>query len=162
MYVRLRHGKDLARISRELRRMDDAEIKRRFRRELRAAGAPMVPAVRASIAAIPVKGTSGSTGLRRRLQRATRLMVRTSGRQAGVRVIVDPKRMPDHQKSLPQMMEGVRPWRHPVYPRGGDRAGWTWVPQEPHAYFFPVVDRMGAASRVAANRVIKSIERDIT
>ena len=157
MIIRLHTGRDLARISRELRRMDDAEIKRRFRRELRAAGAPMVPAVRASIAAIPVKGTSGSTGLRRRLQRATRLMVRTSGRQAGVRVIVDPKRMPDHQKSLPQMMEGVRPWRHPVY---GNRE--VWRSQESHAYFFPVVDRMGAASRVAANRVIKSIERDIT
>ena len=155
----LAHGKDLARISRELRHMDEREVLRRFRRELRATAAPMVPAVRASIAAIPVKGTGGSTGLRRRLQRAARLIVRTSGRSAMVRVLVDPKRMPDGQKALPQYMEGAgghTRWRHPVFGRD------PWVQQPSHAYFFPVVRRLGPASRVAASRAVRSVTKDIT
>lgn len=155
--IRLRHGRDLARISRELRRMNDRELKRRFRRELRAAAAPMVPAVRASIAAIPVKGTSGSTGLRKRLQRATRLAVRTTGRSAMVRILVDPKRLPSGQKALAEEMEGTKRWRHPVF---GDRG--VWVTQQSHPYFFRVVRPLGLRSRVAVNRVLDGITRDIT
>lgn len=153
----LRGGKDIKRVGAELRRMDDKEILKRFRKELRAAAAPMVPAVRASIAAIPVKGTSGSTGLRKRLQKATRLMLRTGGKLAGIRVLVDPKKLPDHERSLPAMEEGLRPWKHPVY---GNRG--VWVRQDPHAYFFPVVRKLGPASRIAVNRVLDGITKSIT
>ncbi len=153
----LRGGKDIKRVAAELRRMDDKEILKRFRKELRAAAAPMVPAVRASIAAIPVKGTSGSSGLRGSLQRATRLMLRTGGKMAGIRVLVDPKKMPEHEMSLPQMMEGVKPWKHPVY---GNRE--AWVKQDPHPYFFKVVEPLGLRSRIAINRVLDGITRDIT
>lgn len=156
MLIRLAHGKDLARISRELRRMDDRELKKRFRQELRAAAAPLVPAVRASIAAIPVKGTSGSTGLRQRLQKATRLQVRTAGRNAMVRIRVDGARMPSGERSLPEMMEGTKRWRHPTY--GHE----PWKTQDPHPYFFKVVRPLGTTSRVAVNRVVDSITRDIT
>jgi hypothetical protein len=154
----LRRGKDLRVIGRELRHMGDGkEIKKRFRKELTVAAAPMVPAVRASIARIPVKGTSGSTGLRVRLQKASRLMVRTAGRTAGVRVLVDPKKMPEHERSLPQMMEGLKPFKHPVY---GNRA--VWAKQDSHPYFFRVVQPLGIRSRVAVNRVLTSITRSIT
>jgi hypothetical protein len=154
----LRTGKDLRVISAELRHMGNGrEIRKRMSRELRAAAAPMVPAVRQSIAAIPVKGPK-STGLRTRLQRATRLSVRTVGRQAGVRVLVDPKKMPDHERSLPQMVEGVRPWNHPLY---GDTGHWV-NRQPPKPYFFTVVRSLGPRSRVAVNRAINSITRDIT
>lgn len=150
-------GKDLRVLSAELRRQGDREIKRKMSRQLRASAAPMVPAVRASIAAIPVKGTSGSTGLRQRLQKATRLKVRTTGREAQVTILVDPKRMPPGQMALPQAMEGLKRWRHPVF---GDRA--VWVTQEPHAYFFRVVRPLGIASRVAVAKVIRDITREIT
>lgn len=154
----LYHGKDLRRISLELRRMDDREVLKRFRRELRATAAPLVPAVRASIAAIPVKGPK-STGLRKRLQKATQLQMKTVGRQAGIRILVNPAKMPSGQKALPQYMEGAEGhtrWRHPVY--GHD----VWVTQEPHPYFFKVVRKLGPASRVAVNRVVNGITRDIT
>lgn len=159
----LKHGKDLKRISAELRKMDDREVLKRFRRELRAAAAPMVPAVRASIANIPVKGTSGSTGLRQRLQKATRLEMRTAGRMAGIRIRVDGRKMPEGQGSLPSMMEGLKPWRHPVYARAGTpRTTWTWTGQDPHAYFYPVMRRLGLASRVAVNRAMNQVTKDIT
>ncbi|MEV6791244.1 hypothetical protein AB0M87_04415 [Streptomyces sp. NPDC051320] len=57
MTVGLRGGSDLRRISKELRAMDDKEIKKRFSKELRKAAQPLVPVVRASIRAIPSKQT---------------------------------------------------------------------------------------------------------
>jgi hypothetical protein len=153
-----RTGKDLRVIGAELRHQGNGrEISKKFRRELRATAAPIVPVVRASALAIPVKGTSGSTGLRKRLARSVKLTVRTAGRTAGVRIQADPKWMPDHQKSLPQMMEGTKPFRHPVF---GDRA--VWRSQESHPWFFPVVERLGPLSRAAAARVIRDITREIT
>lgn len=150
-------GTDLRTVSRKLRQVGDAEIKKQFRTELRAAAKPIVPAVRASIAAIPVKGTSGSTGLRRRLSRAVTLAVRTTGRNAQVSILMSTGRMPDGQKSLPAMMEGTKPWRHPVFGNSDN-----WVAQESHPYFFPVMRQMGAAGRLAVNRVVNKITREIT
>ena len=149
-------GADLREISRGLRAQDQKEITRQFRREVRAVAAPFVPAVRASIAAIPVKGTSGSTGLRKRLQKATRLKVKTTGHEAQVAVLVDSARMPDGEKALPKDMEGLQRWRHPVF--GHE----PWKTQEPHPYFFRAVRPLGASSRVAVGRVVAGISRDIT
>ena len=88
-------------------------------------------------------------------------MVRTTGRTAGVRVLVDPKKMPDGQKALPEAMEGTKRWRHPVF-RSERNPDPPWVTQEPHPYFFKVVDRLGPASRLAVNRVLDGITKDIT
>lgn len=155
--LQVRGGEDLRRISRQLRHVGNGrEIRRRFVRELRAAARPLVPAVRASIAAIPAR-SGRHTGLRRRLQAATRLRIRTAGRDASVAVLVDPDRMPSGEKALPKLMEGLRRWRHPVF---GDRE--TWVTQQPHPYFFRVVRPLGLKSRRAVNQVIDSITRDIT
>lgn len=150
-------GTDLATVSRKLRKMDDREIAKRFRKELRAAAAPMVPAVRRSIDAIPVKGTSGSTGLRKRLKKAVTLRVRTAGKNAQVSILMSTRKMPPGEKSLPAMMEGTKRWRHPVFGNTD-----VWRPQESHPYFFPVVRKLGPASRVAAAAVVKGIERDTT
>lgn len=150
-------GADLREISRELRRMDNKAVLRQFRRELRAAAAPFVPAVRASIAQIPVKGTSGSTGLRKRMQKAVKLTVRTVGRNAQVSIGVPGKRMPAGEGSLPAMMEGTKKWRHPVF--GNED---VWVAQPSHSYFFRVVRPMGPAAKVAVNRVTRNITRKIT
>lgn len=150
-------GADLREVSLKLRRVNDAALKRRFRTELRAAAAPFVPAVRSSIASIPVKGTR-STGLRGRLAKAVTLRVRTSGRNAQVSILMSTARMPDGQRALPACMEGTKsPWRHPVF--GDDD---KWVTQESHPYFFPVVRPMGAAARLAVNRVVNQITREIT
>jgi hypothetical protein len=153
----LRHGEDLRRISRELRKMNDKEIKKRFRKELRAAARPLVPAVRRSIRATPSKRPYTADGLRGRLSKATRLEVKTSGRQAGVAIRVDGRKMPPGQRGLPKAMEGLKRWRHPVY---GNRA--VWVSQESHPYFFRVMRTAGPRSRAAVARVVDGITRDIT
>lgn len=154
----LRHGRDLARITRELRQMDDKELLARFRKELRAASRPLVPAVRASIRAIPSSRPYTPAGLRGRLSRATTLEVKTSGKQAAVAIRVDGRKLPARSKAVAAYMEGTRPrWRHPVY---GNRD--NWVQQPPQPYFYKVMTTAGARARLAVGRVMDQITTDIT
>lgn len=157
MDLQMRTGDDLRRLSLALRRMDDAEVKKRFRKELRAVAQPYVPLVRNSIKSIPSKRPYSAEGLRGRLSKATRVEVRTVGRDAGVAIRVDGRKMPSKMKALPKGMEGTKRWRHPVF---GNRE--VWVTQRPHPYFFKVVRPAGAAGRRAASRVVDSITRDIS
>jgi hypothetical protein len=149
-------GADLAEVSRKLKKAGNGEVTKQFRTELRAVASPLVPAVRASIDAIPVKGTK-STGLRGRLKKAVGLRVRASGRNAQVSILMTPGKMPAGEYSLPAMMEGTKTWRHPVF--GDDD---NWVGQPSHPYFFPVVRRLGPAAKVAVNKVVKNITKEIT
>ncbi|MFK0173417.1 hypothetical protein ACIQU5_32005 [Streptomyces sp. NPDC090306] len=156
MFEVRRTGGDLQRISRELRKIDDKELKKRFRQQLRATAAPLVPVVRASIRSTPSSRPYTPAGLRGRLSKATRIEVKTVGRDAQVSIRVDGRKMPAHQKALPKGMEGKKRWRHPVY---GHRGNWVTQPARP--YFFHVVRPAGVAARVAAQRVVRSITRDI-
>jgi len=157
MGLELRTGDDLRRISRALRSMDNPEVKKRFRKELRAAAVPLVPVVKASIRSIPAKRAYTPGGLRGRMVAATRVEVRTVGKDAGVAIRVDGRKMPSKQKALPKAMEGKKRWRHPVF---GNRE--VWVTQQPHPYFFHVVRPAGVASRIAVNKVLDQITRDIS
>lgn len=136
--------------------MDDKELKKRFRKELRKAAAPLVPKVRASIRSIPSSRSYSPDGLRGALSKAVKLEVKTTGRQAGVAIRVDGRKMPSHMKSLPSMVEGKKRWRHPVF---GNRENWVNQPSEP--YFYHVVRVAGPASRAAVGKVLDGISRDI-
>lgn len=154
--IEVRSADSLRRISRELRRMNDRELKRRFSRDLRSAARPLVPMVRASIAAIPSKTGDGS--LRRQMARAVKLSVRTSGRDAGVTIRVDGRKMPPGKGALPAYMEGTKPrWRHPVF---GNRN--VYVDQSPHPYFYRIVTPYGRRARRTVDKVLAGISRAIT
>ncbi|MFJ6729988.1 hypothetical protein ACIQPQ_34325 [Streptomyces sp. NPDC091281] len=150
-------GEDLRQVSARLRRIDNPEIKKRFRKELRAVATPFVPLVRSSIRSIPSTRPYTADGLRGRMSKATRVEVRTVGRDAGVAIRVDGRKMPSNMKALPKGMEGTKRWRHPVF---GNRE--FWVTQQPHPYFFRVVRPAGVAGRRAAARVVSSITRDVS
>lgn len=153
-----RTGKDLKQIARELRKMDDKELLRRFRKDLRASAAPLVPAVRRSIRAIPSKRPYTAAGLRGQMSRATSLQVKTAGRQASVTIRVDGRKMPAGAKAVQSYMEGVKPrWRHPVY---GNRA--VYVQQPPSPYFYRTVASAGPRARAAVARVLNQVSKDIT
>jgi hypothetical protein len=154
--IGLRDSGDLRRIGRELRNMDDKELKKRFRKELRAAAAPLVPKVRQSIRSIPSSRSYSPGGLRGALSKAVKLEVKTAGKQAGVAIRVDGRKMPAHMKSLPSMVEGKKRWRHSVF---GHRE--VWVNQGSEPYFYHVVRVAGPASRRAVNKVLDGISRDI-
>lgn len=157
MSFTVRDSGDLRRISRELRRMDDKELKKRFRKELRAAAAPLVPKVRASIRSIPSSRGYSPDGLRGALSKAVKLEAKTTGKQAGVAIRVDGRKMPSHMKSLPSMVEGKKRWRHPVF---GNREAWVNQPSEP--YFYHVFRAAGPAARRAVSKVLNDISKDIS
>ena len=157
-HFEMRTGKDLKRIAPELRRMDNKQLKSEFGRELRAAAKPMVPAVKAAIREIPSKRPYTASGLRGRMTRAVKLEVRTTGRDAGVRIRVDGRKMPSGDKNLQSYMEGVKkPWRHPVY---GNRE--VWVKQQPKPYFFKTVDRIGTSARRDVNKAMDRVAKKIS
>ena len=154
--IEVRSADSLRRISRELRRMNDREVKKRFSRELRAAARPLVPVVRASIMSIPSKTGDGT--LRRQMSRAAKLTVRTVGKDAGVTIRVDGRKMPPGKGALPAYMEGTKPrWRHPVF---GNRN--VYVDQKAHPYFYRVVTPYGRRARRTVDKVLTGISRDIT
>lgn len=137
--------------------MDSPEIRKRFRKELRAAAAPLVPRVRAAIRNIPSSRGYAPDGLRGAMSQAARLEMKTTGKQAGVAIRVDGRKMPSHMKSLPSMVEGKKRWRHPVF---GNRD--VWVQQTSHPYFYNSLRVAGPASRRAVSRVLDGISRDIS
>ncbi len=152
----------LREVSGRLRRMSDRKAAVEFRKELRAAAAPLVPAVRARIGQIPSKQggrTRAGGSLRSTMQRATKLYVRTTGPLTGVVVMVDGRKMPAGMRRIPAYEEGVLPrWRHPVFGR--------WLPGQPnqpaHPYFYDTVRPLGVASRVAVGRVMSRVGEDVT
>lgn len=151
-------GKDLAQISRELRKMDDKTIIKGFRKELRKAGAPLVPAVRASIRRIPSSRPYSAQGLRGQMSRATSLQVKTTGKQASVIIRVDGRKMANRSKSVQAYMEGSKQrWRHPVF---GNTNVWVQQPAQP--YFYKVMATAGPRARLAVGRVMADISKKIT
>lgn len=138
--------------------MDDKRLKKEFRKGLRAAAKPMVPAVRAAIQQIPSKQPYQSDGLRGLMSKAVKLEVKTTGRQAGVRIRVDGRRMPAHMRALQAYMEGKKkPWRHPVW---GNRE--VWVKQDPKPYFYKTVMPMASRARQGVNRAADRVAQQIT
>lgn len=153
-----RHGKDLREISRELRKMDNKELSKRFRKELRTAAAPLVPAVRASIRTLPSSRRYSASGLRGQMSRATTLQVKTLGKEAQVVIRVDGRKMPTRSKAVQAYMEGIKsPWRHPVF---GNTE--VWVRQDPHPYFYRTMRGAGPRARLAVARVLDQVTKDIT
>lgn len=153
MQLTLVDSGDLKAISRALRKQADGKrLRAELTKELRQAARPLVPKVKAAWRSAPSsrgKATRRGGSLRGQLAKATRVEARLTGKQAGVRVRTDGRRMPDRMKALPGYVEGVRqrPWRHPVY---GNRN--TWVTQEPFPRFYDAV--AGPGDEVAARRAV--------
>ncbi len=156
-------GANLRTIARELRRMDDAQVKALFRKRLEDAAQPFVPAVQASALAIPTTGKR-HTGLRARIAACAQVASWESGaRQVNVAVEIQPQHMPPGEKGLPLYMQGIADkgrherWRHPVFG--------TWrakMPNQPaHPYFFQAASGYGRASAAAMQRALDDITHKI-
>src|SRR6266702_2818057 len=113
------------------------EMTRGWRSEM----APLVGLLKATYLAAPSRGHDASSKARRGqpplrslLAKAVHLQIKTAGRQAGIILRVDGRRMPSYGR-LPSYYEGSRSrWRHPVY---GDRE--VWVDQLAHPTFYRTI-----------------------
>jgi hypothetical protein len=149
-------------LSRDLKQQADGKrVNRQLVTELRRAVRPMARAAKAGALTLPSKEQNlrrGRPSLRAELSRAVSTQIKTTGKRAGVRVFVNPKRMPDGKKSLARYMEGVpgwQRWRHPVF--GHD----VWVRQQPHPFFTSATRPAEREARQAVNNVIDKMKRDL-
>lgn len=159
---------DLKQISKALRQHADGKrLRKELVAELKLAVQPVVPKVKAAWLAAPSGGHGGSTrgrrdqpDLRVLLAKATWAQARLTGKEAGVRVRTDGRRMPDGLKATPGYAEGIRrrPWRHPVF---GNRGVWITQRKFPRFYAAARPDEIRARRAVtdAIDKVFDQIER---
>lgn len=129
----LRDAGDLRAVGRALGRAKDGRrLKRNLVKQLKMIEQPILRRVRLAWRTAPShQSRRRGQGLRAALARVTRGEVRLSGREAGIRIRTDGRRMPAGMKALPSYVEGTkRPWRHRIY--GTD----VWVTQRPFPRFY--------------------------
>jgi hypothetical protein len=150
---------DLRRVTRELRRLEDGrELVADLRRTLQAILAPVAADVKAAYRSAPSRRRGGARrrggSLRGQLAKVTRVEVRTGTSRPVALVRVDGRKMPDHMRSLPQMWEGEKRWRHPI-PSDPD----IWVQQPSHPLFDRIVQqhehRAHAEVEQSVNRLLR-------
>jgi hypothetical protein len=163
MQLTLVDAGDLKHASKALRNHGDGkQLRKELIAELKAAAAPSVPRVQAAWMAAPSQGWPSTPDLRKLLADSTWVQARLTGKEAGVRIRSDGRKMPDQMKALPGYAEGIRrrPWRHPVR---GNRE--VWVTQQPFPgkpfHTAAAVDEARArrACNDAVDRVFDQIER---
>ena len=164
MGFRIRDTGDLKRLNKQLLELADGkEVRAELRTGLRNVLRPVVPEVRAAYRAGPSRGHASASKARQQqpdlravLAKATRVEVKTAGRQAGARIRVDGRKMPPGMGRVPRYYEGtVARWKHPVFGRGDVS---TWVVQRGRPTFYPVVRRHEAQARRAVEQVVSQIK----
>jgi hypothetical protein len=163
LQVKLVDTKDLKAVVQALKQVEDGkEIRKQLSRELREVARPLVPKVRQAWQSAPsMQGPGrGQPDLRVLLAKATRSQVRLSGKEAGVLIRTDGRKMPSGMRALPGYAEGIRRrrWRHPVY---GNQS--TWVEQRPFPRFYQAVQPDEEAARraclAAVDRAFDKVRR---
>jgi hypothetical protein len=168
--VTILDSKDLRDLNRAFKNVADGkELRKELRTGLRNILKPIVPEVRAAYKAASsmghgsmARGARDRADLRGLLAKATHVEVKLTGKQAGARIRVDGRKMPDRMKGLPKAWEGEggARWRHPVYGRRD-----TWVQQRPRPTFDRVVaphqDRAIREVEEIANRIVRKLERAV-
>lgn len=167
MQLTLVDSGDLKAASKALRGHGDGKrLRKELIAELKAAAAPSLPRVKAAWLAAPSQDVRRSRSraaqpdLRKLLADATWIQARLTGKEAGVRIRSDGRKMPDHLKAIPGHAEGIRrrPWRHPVF---GNRNVWVTQRRFPRFYAAAAVDELRArrACNDAIDKVFDQIER---
>jgi hypothetical protein len=127
-------GDQFRRLAIRMKQAGRRDLLRELRKELRNAGRPTVAHVQAAYRTLPDISPARRPGAQARVSvaKAVRVELRASATAARVRVLVDPKRLPEDMRALPKIWEKGR-WRHPVFARDSQaRTEWTWVEQQSH------------------------------
>lgn len=159
---------DLKHISKALRHhADGKQLRKELVAELKLAAGPLVPKIQAAWLATPSQGHGSSSrgrrrqpDLRRMLADSTWVQTRLTGKEAGVRIRTDGRKMPNRMKSLPGYAEGIRrrPWRYPVF---GDRETWVQRRPFPGRPFFTAVQPDEANARRRCNAAVDKVFNQI-
>lgn len=155
MQIEVTGADQLRKVSAQLKTVADGSAMRRdLTKGLRTGVKPSVVSVKAAARSLPAKGPK-STGLRRRMARATSAQVRTTGTTPAVRVRISRKVMGD-QAALPRVLNRAA-FRHPVF--GHDR----WVTQRgARGWFEAAIRPTEPAVREEMKAVLDRIEHDLS
>ena len=164
--ARVLGAKELKALAKDLKQQENGKERRKeMVQGLRKAVKPMVPALRAAIQRIPSKGHGPRKGrkgtLRSEFSRSVTTQVRTTGKNAGAAVFMNPRKMPDGTKSLPAYFEqkpGYTRLRHPTF------GNWELPQQQkvpPRGYFTQTVVPLIKDAREVAEEVIKKTAKDL-
>jgi hypothetical protein len=160
-------SKDLAALQKRLYAISkgggDKTVNGMLRKRLRTEMAPAKALVQQAVLATPSAGSSGaghtarggksgkSTGLRQRISQLLTATATTTGNSPSVKITVRTSGMPGGQGGLPMLLEGRKPWRHPVY--GSD----TWVSQAAHPYFYKTLNATAPKWRAAVLSAMRDV-----
>lgn len=130
----------------------DRSLPKQFIRDIAEIAQGMAAEARARALALPAKGTSGTTGLRKDVARGVR--VRTVVNRVSITTS-----MPETDEAIiPRGFDTRRGWRHPVF---GNKSNWVRQPGGEFSWFMeamqdgkdPMTDKLTEALEDAAERI---------
>lgn len=173
-------------LSRRLRQAGRKDLRKKLRVQINDAGRPVLDEVRATVRALPVSsGHGGGTtqrlrfldgtakgkarkagsaavrgrrrraGLRSSIASATKLQITARG----VRFVVNSRRLPVDQRTLPRHLDSPKGWKHPVF--GDWHNGRKPVHQRGKPYFATTIKKRAPKFRQAILDAIDEIGKDI-
>lgn len=175
--VRAEGGRELQNLNKRMRNAGDGkELRKRLRTEIREAGEPAVRDLQAAVMRVNVTSSRGgmakpnrSTGLRRRVAKATGISVTS----AGIRIKVSPKKVSRGRSSstgktygetLPKYLDATLGrydrWRHPVFFAGSisEAPSRRVVQQRGQPWFFITLDKHRDSFRKGARAAMDDIK----
>lgn len=158
-------GDRFRRLALQLREAGEKDLLRELRKSIRNAGRPVVVDVQRAYRTLPDISPAARVGAQARatIAKAVRLEIRAAKLRAGIRIIVDSRRLPIDMRSLPKAFESRSGWRHPVYARASqNRSEWTWVHQQVPPPFRRTVGRHDRDFRAACLDAMERVARDLT
>lgn len=116
--INVRLGEEFRRTANALREVD-RNLPGKLRKDIERTVRPAVADVKARVRSLPVQGTSGHTGLRRRVARGVKIQART-GKSPILRVTTS--MVERDEQNLPGYLDSPAGWRHPTF---GHRDRWV-------------------------------------
>jgi hypothetical protein len=163
--------------AKKLRDAGRKDLRSALRKRISEAGKPVVDEVKAAVRDLHVTSSHGGgtaqrrgfnvsrtktakaadrakrrgAGLRETIAKATRQQITAKG----VRIIVDSKKLPEDQRSLPRHLDSDKGWRHPVFGHHG------WVSQKGGPYFANTIKKRAPDFRKAIVTAMDEITAEI-
>jgi hypothetical protein len=150
---------DLKRLSKDIRTVGNAKkIRKDLTAGLRTGAKPAVARVRGAALSLPAH-SRGHSDTRRLMAAATRSQVRTAGKEAGVTVGINRRKMAD-RAAMPKVTNDGH-WRHPVFKREGRAA--VWVTQySVRGWFDRAVKSAAPGVQRECKKVLDQIEKALS
>jgi hypothetical protein len=132
----------------------DADLKKNLRREMRAAGKPVVAKVQRSILDMPA--ASQKHELREEVAATVYASVSLTKTQVQLTIVSSGRRMPEGKRGLPAHIDAAQGWSHPVY---GHRD--RWVRQRGKTSWFerPISESAGDVRQACADAIGETLRR---